>query len=171
MFAEALMDRECDYDAVLADYLSHIYGPDWQQVKSYLDGVTEAFHFPFMCGETSIDKERGSYYNPEMAIRLAEIPKLAQQAIALAKSHRVMPTRPQTVSYRLLERHAEYITLLAEIMSHKALGDQLTAFEKGEAFADTFGRHEFEIERYYDHDLAVKVMFFKVGKRPTQAGW
>lgn len=173
MFAEALMDRECDYDAVVADYLSHIYGPDWQQVKAYLEAVTEAFHFPFMCGETSVDKTRGSYYNPNMANRLGGVAELAKQGVVLAKNHRIMPTRPQTVSYRLLERHAEYITLLAEVMSHKALGQQLTAVEKGEAFADTFGRHEFEIERYYDHDLAVNVMFFKVGKRPAvdQGGW
>ena len=84
-----------------------------------------------------------------------------------------MPTRPQTVSYRLLEHHAEYITSLAEILTHKAKGEQLEAVDKAEAFADSFGRHEFEIERYYDHDLAIKTVFFKVGKRPTvdQAGW
>lgn len=171
MFAEALMDRECDYDAVVADYLSHIYGPDWPQVKAYLEAVSEAFHFPFMCGETSADKTRGSYFNPTMASRLASVSELAKQGVALAKSHRIMPTRPQTVSYRLLERHAEYITALAEALSCKALGDVEKALDKAEALADSFGRHEFEIERYYDHDLAIKTLLFKIGKRPAQAGW
>jgi len=173
MFAEALMDRDCDYEAVLEDYLSHVYGPDWKQVRAYLEAVSDAFCFPFMCGETSVDKTRGSYFNPAMASRLADVRRLAKQGVALAESHRIMPTRPQTVSYRLLERHAEYITYLADTMSSKALGDQPQAFEKAENFARQFGRHEFEIERYYDHDLAVKTLFFKVGKRPTvnQAGW
>ena len=173
MFAEALMDRECDYDAVVADYLSHIYGPDWQQVKAYLEGVSEAFHFPFMCGETSVDKTRGSYYNPVMVQSLAKIPALGQQAVALAESHRAMPTRPQTVSYRLLERHAEYIQALAEVMTYKCQGLQTEAVDRVEEFTDSFGRYEFEIERYYDHSLAVKTMYFKVGKRPAvnQAGW
>lgn len=173
MFAEALMDRKMDYDAVVADYLSHIYGPDWQQVKAYLEAVSEMFCFPYMCGEASADKEKGNYYNPEIADRLTGVAKLAEQGVALAKSHRIMPTRPQTVSYRLLERHAEYITALADVMSAKARGQQLEALDKVDAFAESFGRYEFEIERYYDHDLAVKTMFFKVGKRPAvnQAGW
>ena len=73
---------------------------------------------------------------------------------AIATAHLAMPTRPQTVSMRLLLRHAEYITGFALCMAEKAKGDQDKAFELFEEFRKSFGKYEFEIERYFDHGLA-----------------
>ena len=173
MYAAALLDRDCDYDAVIADYMSHAYGPDWKEVKAYLEEVSAAFPFTYMCGEDSADKSISVYYNPEMVNTMAKVEQLAERACQMAKAHRRMPTRPQTVSYRLLERHAEYIQGVAGAMRLKCQNKVPEALNKIVAFAENFGRHEFEIERYYDHDLAIKTLYFKVGKKPdvNQAGW
>ena len=69
-----------------------------------------------------------------------------------------MPTRPQTVSWRLLLRHAEYCEQWSRILLAKALGQNFLAIELAKEFRSSFGRYELEIERYYDHGLACRVL-------------
>jgi len=45
-----------------------------------------------------------------------------------------------------------------EILVEKALGHNYHAIELSERFCETFGRHEIEMERYYDHSLACRVL-------------
>ena len=155
IFAEALMNRACDYEAVLADYLSHIYGDAWQDVKAYLQKVSDTFDFAFMSGERSADPKKGNYYDPARAEIFAGVKALADEGRAIAEKHMTMPTRPQTVSMRLLLRHAEYIEGIASFVEEQVRGNETAALEKFAAFAKQFGKHEFEIERYFDHYLAV----------------
>jgi len=84
-----------------------------------------------------------------------------------------MPTRPQTVSWRLLEKHAEFCEGLAEFMIEKCQGHEELAEEIAENFFDKFGAYEVEIERYYDHFMAKKslIRIVKTKKKPVlQAG-
>ena len=66
-----------------------------------------------------------------------------------------MPVRVQTGSMRLLYRHAEYCELLAAVMTELALGNKDGARTQWEKFRDDFGRYEYELERYFDHYLAL----------------
>jgi len=68
---------------------------------------------------------------------------------------------------RLLLRHAEYIEGVAEIMTEKALGNDLLAHEKANAFVERFGRHEFEIERYFDHGLCSMILL-QIAAKPNR---
>ena len=86
---------------------------------------------------------------------------------AIATEHLAMPTRPQTVSYRLLLRLAEYIVGLAGVIEALYSGDRQGAEEKNKAFRSSFGRHEFEIERYYDHCLACRTLNLIVARHST----
>lgn len=45
----------------------------------------------------------------------------------------------------------------AGILIKKALGHNYRAIELSKQFCDTFGRHELEIERYYDRRLTCRV--------------
>ena len=158
IYAEALMDRDCDYDAVLEDYFKHIYGDAWKEVRDYLQAVSDAFDFSFMAGEKSIDPARGKHYDPSRVGQLSQVKELAAFARNLAKEHLAMPTRPQTVSMRLLLRHAEYVEGIADFMIDKAQGFDLVAHEKAKVFTEQFGKYEFEIERYFDHWLGCHVL-------------
>ena len=158
IYAETLMDRNCDYDAVLEDYFKHIYGDAWQAVRDYLQAVSDAFEFSFMAGEKSVDPARGKHYDPSRVERLNVVKELAATARAIARSHFAMPTRPQCVSMRLLNHHAEYIEGIADFMIEKVQGHDYLAHEKVKAFTESFGRHEFEIERYFDHWLGTLVL-------------
>ena len=76
----------------------------------------------------------------------------------LAAKHLEMPTRPQTVAYRMLARHAEYCEGMAESFIEKALGHDKYATELFEAFRDRFGKHEVELDRWMDFGQSFKAL-------------
>jgi len=157
IYSETLMNRDCDYAAEQEDYFRHIYGDaDWKKVKDILDGISECFGEKYMNGEESADPDKGLYYNPARLPKLNQVKELAARARALAQSHRVMPTRPQTVCYRLLERHAECVEHLAEIMSEVCQGHYYYASERIKKMVKEFGRYEIELDRYFDFGLLVR---------------
>ena len=152
------MNRDCDYDAVCEDYFSHIYGDDWKQVDQILTGISNAFDMVYMEGVKSVNKAISDYYDPARVEQLSAVADLCAQQRALAKKHLNMPTRPQTVSWRMLLRHAEYCEKFAELMIEKALGHNFKAIELAQEFRQVIGRFEMEIEPYYDHGLACRVL-------------
>ncbi len=158
IYAETLMTRDCDFEAVKADYFSHIYGEDYSLAVSLLEKISDAFDFSYMEGECSKDKEISLYYDPNRTEKLAEIPKICKELRALAEEHLIMPTRPETISWRLLTYHSEYCELWCEILMKKAVGEDVEARNLAREFCDKFGVHEVEIERYYDHSLACRVL-------------
>ncbi len=160
IYAETLMNRDCNYDEVLEDYFKHIYGEDWKTVKEYLDAVSDTFNYAYMEGQQSSDLSKGKYYNPAMAENFDKIPALAQKAREIAAAHTNMPTRPQTVSMRLLPFHADYIEGVAAFMKEKCLGNDMKAYEMATEFFLEYGKNEIAIERYYDHGLASKIFHY-----------
>ena len=157
IYSETLMNRDCDYEAEQEDYFRHIYGDkDWKKVKAYLDGISECFGEKYMNGEECADPEKGLYYNPARVPKLNQVKELAAQARALALSHRVMPTRPQTVCYRLLERHAECVEYLADIMIEVCQAHYFHASELIKKMVKEFGRYDFELDRYFDFGMLVR---------------
>jgi hypothetical protein len=62
-----------------------------------------------------------------------------------------MPQRVQTVSVRILEKHALYAELLADALVAKAAGRDDEAKEKYEYLIKRFGEEEFFVDRFYDH--------------------
>ena len=157
IYAETLMNRDCDFEAVKADYFSHIYGADWQEAAGLLQSVTNAFDFGYMEGEKSADERISQYYDPARVKQLSAIFDLAAQEEELVKKHMTMDFRPQTISWRLLGYHAKYIRAWADMLIAKAQGHNFKAKEIAQAFWSDFGKYEIEIERYYDHSLACRV--------------
>ena len=158
IYAATLMNRDCDFEEEVKDYFSHIYGADWESALSLLTRITEAFDFGYMEGEKSKNRAISLYYDPDRVSRLEAVFELSAEERNLANRHLVMPTRPQTVSWRLLLRHAEYCEKWAELMIAKAKGHNHRAIELRNKFAEEFGRYEWEMERYYDHSLACRVL-------------
>ena len=155
IYAVALLDRGCDYEAELADYFSHLYGEDWKLVKTYLEKITEAFSHKYMAGELSADLTKGKLYNPDRLAPLSEVKQLTADMRAVIDDHMLMPTRPQTVAWRILLRHTEYCAGLAAVMMEKCQGHDEVAQQMLDDFFQSFGRHDFELERYLDFGLCV----------------
>ena len=153
IYAETLMNRDCDFEAVRADYFEHIYGKDWQKVDEVLRDVSTAFDFAYMEGARSTDEEVSAYYDPSRVTRLQAVHNMASRLRFLFKTHHVMPNRPQTVSWRLLNRYAEWLDWMANIVIEKAKGNDWKARELAEQFRVEFGKYEIEMERYYEHGM------------------
>ena len=97
-----------------------------------------------------------------MAEKFAKAPEIAASGRLIASNHRTMPTRPQVISWRLLQLHTEYIEGLGKIMGEKCIGNDCYAAELFDAFVPQFGRHEYEIERYFDQTLAFRTYTVKL---------
>ena len=153
IYATALLNRDCDYEAEQADYFSHLYGEDWQLVREYLSQITEAFCHKYMSGELSADPTKGILYNPQQLPSLSNVKAITEDMRAVAEKHMLMPTRPQTVAWRVLLRHTEYCQGLAEVMMEKCQGHDEAAGQMLKSFFREFGKHDFELERWLDFGL------------------
>ena len=166
IFAASMWDRELDYEAELEDYFSHIYGADWKTVKTYLEQISAAFDHAYMCGERSADLNHGELYNPAHARDLEQVREITAELREVIKTHMAMPTRPQTVCWRLLLRHTQWCDRLAEIFIAKCKGYNKYALELFEEFVEEFGQYDYELERYFDFGLAVASFQNILKKRP-----
>ena len=153
--SETLVNRELDYEQELEDYFRHVYGEDWQQARQYLEKMSAAFDHKYMCGEKSADLAKGRFYNPDHLQNLRSVRQIAAEGKELAKAHFAMPTRPQTVCWRLLYRHAQWCEGIAAALSQLCLGDNDGYVETLNNFVKDFGIHDYEMERYFDMGLAI----------------
>jgi len=169
IYCASLWDRDLDYEAELEDYFSHCYGKDWEKVKRYLKTMSDTFDFAYMLGKKSADVVKGVYYNPEHVRQLADVKELCAEARELIQSHLAMPTRPQTVCWRLLLRHTEFCEGVAEIMTEKCLGHDKRAFEHLKKFEEEFGKYEHEIGRLADIGLMIYSLTSTVNTLPVTA--
>lgn len=167
LFAETLVNRQVSFEEVLEDYYSHVYGEDWKQVLDYMQSISNVFDFPYMAGERSCDPTVSKYYDPARESSFASVKVYTQKCRELVQTHLAMPTRPQTVSWRLLEKHAEFCDGFAAMMQEKCQGHEEAAYQKAQEFFAAFGRHEIEMERYYDQYMAAKSLFRIVKKTQT----
>ena len=167
IYAETLVNRDVDYEAEQEDWFRAAYGEGYREVMAYLQKVSDFFDFPYMSGQKSADPAKGMHFNPEMAEKFETVHELAEEGRAIAKAHLTMPERVQTLSYRLLFRHADYVEGIAACMKEKARGNDAQAFENYESFRKEFGKYECELERYFDHGLAFTCFRLDV-KRPAK---
>ncbi len=164
VYAETLLNRDISFDELVEDYFSHIYGPDWMEAKEYFEKLSTAFDLPFMSGERSADPKISARFDPARKVKFQAVSELAAEGRAMADKHLTMPTRPQTVSWRLLRRHTEYCEGIAAFMKEKCIGHNNLAYRMAVDFFDEFGKYEVEMERYYDHYLASCYLISAVNK-------
>lgn len=165
IYNESMVNRDCDYDAEVADFFASTYGENWQVARDYLQAVSDAFDHKYMCGEKSADLKQGVHYNPAHAASLSKVEKLTDDLLAFVKTltytHRV-----EYLGWRLLAYHARYCAGLAKVMTTKCQGDTPKALEELTAFLAEFGKNELLLERWFDFELAYQSITAIVKKMP-----
>jgi hypothetical protein len=154
IYGASLLDSELDFEAAVEDYFSHIYGKDWKKARDYLEKMSAAFDHNYMCGQRSADPEKGDFYNPDHVKSLEQVREIAAEGREFIKTHLAMPTRPQTVSWRLLMHHTEWCEGFAQVMIEKCQGHDEYAMELFVKFMEEFGKREVQIEDYFDFGMA-----------------
>ena len=166
IYNATLLNRDLDYEAELEDYYLHCYGPKWKLVRSYLENITRVFDHDFFCGEKSADLSKGEFYNPAHAADLDEVWELTATIREVIKSLGELPTRPQVICWKLLSRHTEYVEGFATVLKEVCLGRSKHAMELFEQFKKDFGKHDYEIERYMDFEMAMDSLYYVVKNVP-----
>ena len=165
IYASTLFDASTDFDAAVEDYYSHAYGEDWAKVVEFQKKLSELFHHEFLAGELSADREKGKFYNPDVAKDLREIEFVIKDFAPFVEAHKNMPMRSQTVSFRLLNRYLEYAEELSKVFVLKSLGADREAHRAFWKFVNEYGKYEIEMERYFDFGMSVMLLNRIVGRR------
>ena len=168
IYGATMWDDAIDYDRELEDYYRHIYGEDWGLVYDCLLGISDAFDHSYMSGEKSADPEMGVYYNPAHAQDLERVKVYTDRLAEAAAAHLRMPTRPQSLCWRLLTRYAEYIERFSQVAILACKGEYEKAKEAFEQFRLDMGTYTYETERFFDFSPAMKSLSYLVAQPPKK---
>ena len=150
LYGKLQFDTSLSFEELIRDYYSHAYGEDWREVVKIFEKLGEAMPHKYVARKQSADLNIGKWYNPAVAEKLRRVPTIAEEAKDFLEAHKNMPKRVQTVAYRLLRYYMEYCLGLSKCLTLKCFGAGEQAREEFNKFLSEFGRHEAEIERYYD---------------------
>jgi hypothetical protein len=76
VYGEAQYDPSRSFEELEAEYFSAAYGPDWRQVASYLDAISEKTNYLYLSGQDSADLTVDTYYNPGVAADFEDIARI-----------------------------------------------------------------------------------------------
>ena len=102
----------------------------------------------------SADPNHGPHYNPNRAEALRDVSRLCAQLRSVIDARKPGKCRVRGIAWRLLQLHTEYCEKLAAVMLEKCLGHDRLALDLYKAFLESFGKHDYETERYLDLNLA-----------------
>ena len=153
VYARTLFDSSVSYEALAEDYFTTAFGEDGMKFYNYLEKLGKAFALEYLTGDKNRRTGKSDWYAPERVPALESVKEITKEGRALIESHYNSDYRIRTVSARLLEFHAKYADMLADMLILKAVGNDGAAMQKFEEMRDECGKYELQFENYYDHGL------------------
>ena len=162
-YARSLFNASTSADEIIEDYFSCAFGEDWRLFRDYLEKLGNAM--PFRILTLGRFPERHHEIVSEENVKLLSgVKDIVAEGRKLIKDHYNSDKRLETVSVRLLEKHAEYCEGLAEVLIERAKGNLDRAMEMYDEFRVGFGKHEVEIQHYFDQVIYFSPMKTLIGK-------
>ena len=161
-YARSLFDATQSADEIIEDYFSCAFGKDWKLFYDYLEKLSEVLPFRILTLGRFPDRHH-TIVDEENVRILSGARAVIDEGRELIRAHYNSDVRVQTVSVRLLEKHAEYCEGLAEVLIERAKGNLDLAMEKYNEFRVRFGRNEVEMETNYDHVIYFSPMKTLIG--------
>ena len=155
VYANTLFDKSLGYEEQVKEYFDYAYGTHADTVRECMEALTEIFEYGYMLGVDSKDYTKGPHYDPDREADFARVKGICDKYRKYAEANYKCADRVKTVSMILFLRYLEYCEGAAEVMKLLCHGTSEEADEAAENFFESFGRHEPEMERYYDHYLNV----------------
>ena len=149
-YARTLYDTSLSYEEILEEYYKAAYGDGWRELCDYLARLEWCLPFEFFSRDEA-RKNKNVHYDPEMAKRIESIHDVTKQGRELIKAYYNSDYRVQTLSVRLLEKHADFCDMIADWMAAKARGEIDLAKELMHKARIECGKFEAEFGTYYDH--------------------
>ena len=164
-YGQTLFDTGLDFEALKNDYFSHAYGEDYKEVLAFLEKMADCLDHKFIAGERSINEKVGKYYNPTLVDKFRAVKGIVDEFRPFYEAHKNMPMRVQTVSYRIFNRYLEYLEGFSEVLALRCFGAGKEAKALAEKFMESFGKHEIELERYFDICIFGKALNWRLLKK------
>ena len=150
VYASTLYDTSTDFEELKEDYFKHAYGEDYQEVIAFFERLGSAVSYDYFVQKYAAT---GDFYKPELIESIKSIEKIADDFAPFVEAHKNMPYRAQTVAYKLLAKYLEYCKGLSKALALKANGDEEEAQKAHNELRVSFGKHEIEIEHWYDQQM------------------
>ena len=153
VYGETLFDKSRSFEELAEDYFSHAFGENWRKVYDYLNNLSACFDYDHMAGNKSLDRGIGKLYNPAMAQDLSKVAGIVADFAAAIQENKNQPKRASSVSWRLLEQHADLIEQVARIAILRSVGDNKGAAAVSRQLRDDFSAREVYMRTNYDHHM------------------
>ena len=148
-YARKLYDTSLTYQDIAKEYFECAFGEEWKKFLGYLEKLGDAFDFEYLMGEKSKNPEISPYYNPDYLCNLDMIDGIVKEGKQLISDNYNSDYRIRTVSVRLLEKNSELCELFTSLL-RRVRQNEMSPDAALDYFTETFGRHEAEIELYFD---------------------
>ncbi len=150
VYASTLYDTSSDLEAMKEDYFRHAYGEDYGEVIAFFERLEGVLPYHYFVQKFP---SKGDFYHPELVKDFEKVAEIVDEFAPFVQAHKVMPYRAQAVSYKILDRYLEYCKGISVALAKKANGEEEAALEAYHALRISFGRHELELERWYDQQM------------------
>lgn len=152
-YARTLYDSSLSAEEIKEDYFKAAFGNDWRDFADYLEKLGNTFGHEYLSSEANIGTGYSEWYNPSKTGDLKSVKNIVEEGRKLIRSHYNSDLRVRTVSVRLLEFHADYAEMLADVLVEKCVGNDEAAAKKFEKMRLECGKRELAFERWYDHSV------------------
>ena len=145
--AAALWNEKADFDTVAEDYYRAAYGPDWAQVRRYMQDISSAFDPAYIR-----NKDKNARVSPENAQKLAQVPQIVQaygQLVSKNAADRKLPEAVR-VSWEHLKYHGVYCQKLALAFQMRAEGNMEEAKKQLQEVLKYIRSNEMKLQRVLD---------------------
>lgn len=152
-YARTMFDSSLRFEELRDEYFTRAFGDDGLLFADYLERLGDAFSNKYLEGYRSDAPDDNVYYAPSHIESLKSTKSIINEGRELIKKNYNMPHRLGTYSVRLLELHADYSEMLADVLIPKAAGDDAEAERRFKKMREEMGKREVYFERTYDHHL------------------
>ncbi len=150
VMGEMLWNKELDYDTVVKDYFSHLFGKDWKKVTDYLEALSlysSCDHFNAI----------GPRVDPNLSLRYETAAALAADSLPLIEANTTETTGVVKQQWIQLGYHRAYVMKLAHALALLSKGDNQDAQIAWRDFLDFICRNEPAIQGNLDVYRVIEV--------------
>ncbi len=143
VMGKTLFEKELSIQELTKEYFLACYGGNWQQVLRYLTDLSDLSSCDYVNG-------KGERKNQDIAGRMDKIKKRCEEFGEVILSHKNDVGEWDSIYWKVLEYHRNYVILLSEALYMLASGDQAQACEKWKNFRKFICDREPEYQPFLD---------------------
>lgn len=143
VMGRTLFQKELTIEGLTEEYFSACYGSSWLQVLEYLTELSDLSSCDYVNG-------KGERKNQNIAIRMDKIKERCTVFEETILSHKKDEGEADSIYWRVLKYHRNYIILFSEVLCMLAMGNNTQAYEKWKKFRQYICDMEPEYQPFLD---------------------